>query len=569
LARKPAQLLYGLEDRPPALVLLALGVQHVVVSSVGWIFVVVIVSAIGGSAAQAADVIRASMIASGVATILQARVRGPVGSGYLCPFSCGPAYIAASVQAGRAGGLPLIFAVTSVMGLFEAGLSRVITRLRALFPPEVTGLVVSMVGIELVGLACPRFAGFRPGQSVLDPRAVVVAVVTLAAMVGPTVWSSGRLRLYPVLLGLTAGYASAAALGVVTWEDLQPALAAPILGWPRIGTPAWSFNPTIVFAFMIASLSSILKSVGDLTLCQKINDADWTRTEMKPVGGGVLAGGISTGLAGLLGGFGQSTFSSNVGLSIATGATSRVIAWPCGLILVSVAFFPRLAGLFAVMPQPVIGAILVYVACFMILGGIQVLSSRMLDPRKTFVVGIALIFGLSVEMVPGLYADVPAALQPIFSSSLSLATVLVILLNVVMRIGVARRQKLELPARGADHPDAIFRFMNAQGAAWGARREVIYRAIGAMTEFMESVDALHLTSSAVTMEVSFDEFNLDVEIHYDGRPLELPMARPATDAMLEPEAAAQLSGFMIRRYADRIDCECKGAHCTVRVHFDH
>jgi xanthine/uracil permease len=60
------------------------------------------------------------------------------------------------------------------------------------------------------------------------------------------------------------------------------------------------------------------------------------------------------------------------------------------------------------------GAVLVYVACFMIVGGLQVITSRMLDVRRTFVVGIALIFGLSVEMVPELYRQVPNSVSPLF-----------------------------------------------------------------------------------------------------------------------------------------------------------
>ena len=80
---------------------MVLGLQHVFVISVGWIFAVVLVTAIGGTAAQAQAIIRASMVASGIATILQARVAGRVGSGYMCPFSCGPAYLSASILAGR------------------------------------------------------------------------------------------------------------------------------------------------------------------------------------------------------------------------------------------------------------------------------------------------------------------------------------------------------------------------------------------------------------------------------------------------------------------------------------
>ncbi|MGH8469479.1 MAG: solute carrier family 23 protein [Gammaproteobacteria bacterium] len=168
-----------------------------------------------------------------------------------------------------------------------------------------------------------------------------------------------------------------------------------------------------------------------LTLCQKINDADWKRTDMQSVSGGIFAGAIGTGLSGLLGGIGQSTFSSNVGLSLATGATSRSIAIPCGILMILLAFLPKFAVLFAVMPDPVMGAILIYVACYMILAGIQLITSRMLDARRIFVVGIALIFGLSADMVPGLYRDTPVLIQPLFSSSLVISTVLVVILNLL------------------------------------------------------------------------------------------------------------------------------------------
>ena len=54
---------------------------------------------------------------------------------------------------------------------------------------------------------------------------------------------------------------------------------------------------------------------------------------MKPVSGGLLAGGLCRTISGALGGVGQSTYSSDVGLSLTTAATSRVIAWPAGLII--------------------------------------------------------------------------------------------------------------------------------------------------------------------------------------------------------------------------------------------
>jgi NCS2 family nucleobase:cation symporter-2 len=132
MAKKPFNLIYGVTDKPPVGTAVLLGLQHVFVISVGWIFVVVIVTAFGGTREQAGQVIQIWMIASGVATILQARTKGPVGSGYLCPLSIGPAYITASILAGKLGGLPLLFGLTAISGLFEALLSRLVQRLSSI-----------------------------------------------------------------------------------------------------------------------------------------------------------------------------------------------------------------------------------------------------------------------------------------------------------------------------------------------------------------------------------------------------------------------------------------------------
>jgi xanthine permease XanP len=569
MSKKPSNLIYGVDDKPPLGTAVLLGLQHVFVISVGWILVVVIVTGFGGTREQAGQVIQISMIASGIATILQARMKGPVGSGYLCPLSTGPAYISASILAGKLGGLPLLFGLTAISGLFEALLSRFVPRLRVLFPPEVTGLVVSMVGIELITLAAPRFLGFQHSDSRIDPRSVSVALLSLAAMIAPSIWSKGKLKLYPVLLGLACGYASAYAVGILSASELDKSLGASLVSLPHRAEAGWSFNLTLLPAFLIACLASTLKSVGDLTLCQKSNDLEWKRTDLKSVSGGILAASIGTTLAGVFGGVGQSTFSSNVGLSIATGATSRHIALPCGTILIILAFIPGLAAVFTIMPAPVMGAVLVYVACFMILGGIQLITSRMLDARRTFVVGIPLIFGLSVAMVPGLYAKVPGALAPMFGSSLSLATILVFALNLLFRIGLKTRAELQLSGSD-DASEKIFAFMETQGALWGARKEVIVRATSAMNEFVEAARTLELTKGEIRVIASFDEFNLDVELRYDGSLMEFSTKRPTEAELLEDEkAVAGLAGFLIKNYADKIRTDCHDGKCRVQFHFDH
>ena len=566
---KPANLTYSVDETPPLPLTIVMGLQHVFVMSVGWIFVVVVATSIGASSLEAANMIRISMIASGVATILQARTKGPVGSGYLCPFSCGPAYISASILAGKTGGLSLMFGMTSFSGAFETVLSQFMKRLQKLFPPEVTGLVVAMVGLDLVSIGCPRFMGFTPNSEHLNVSAILVALITLAAMVVPTLLTKSKLRLYPVLLGLSLGYLAAILTGTLTSNQMRQVLDVPLIGFPRLPT-GHHFSFAMTLPFMIASVCSILKTVGDLTFCEKINDAQWKRTDMKEISGGILTGGICSVLSGLLGGLGQSTFSSNVGLSLATGATSRIISWPAGLICIALAFFPRLAEIFSIMPAPVMGAVVVYVACFMILGGVQVMLSRMLDARRIFVTGLALIFGLSVAMVPGLYAGVPAWISPLFSSSLALTTVLVVVLNLLLRLGTSKRKVFEIdPATCAEEDSDVRRIMEVEGATWGMRPEVAAQAAECLHELMIYLSKIE-AAPPVRIQMQFDEFSLDFDIQYTGPPIQFPDEPPTQQAIAsEVEAMPLLSAYIFRRSADAFRVTSQGERSRVHLHFDH
>ncbi|HTZ59468.1 MAG TPA: solute carrier family 23 protein [Acidobacteriaceae bacterium] len=566
---KPANLTYSVEEAPPLPLTIVMGLQHVFVMSVGWIFVVVVATSIGASSPETSTMIRISMIASGIATILQARTRGPIGSGYLCPFSCGPAYISASILAGKAGGLPLVFGMTAFSGAFESVLSRVLKRLQKLFPPEVTGLVVAMVGLDLVGIGCPRFMGYAPHSEHLDQRAILVALLTLAAMVVPTLLTRSKLRLYPVLIGLSLGYLAAILTGTLTPVQMRKVLSVPLMSVPRLPT-GHHFSFAMTLPFMIASICSILKTVGDLTFCEKINDTQWKRTDMGEISGGILAGGICSVISGLFGGLGQSTFSSNVGLSVATGATSRVISWPAGLICIGLAFFPRLAEVFSIMPDPVMGAVVVYVACFMVLGGIQVMLSRMLDARRIFVTGLALIFGLSVAMVPGLYSAVPAWLSPLFSSSLALATVLVVVLNLLLRLGTSKRKVFEIdPATSAPDESEIRGIMEAQGATWGMRPEVNAEATECLHELIIYLSQIGV-SAPVRIAMQFDEFNLDLDVQYSGPLIRLPDEVPTLQAIAsDVEAMPLLSAYILRKSADAFSGSSHNGRSRVHLHFDH
>jgi NCS2 family nucleobase:cation symporter-2 len=263
---------------------------------------------------------------------------------------------------------------------------------------------------------------------------VAVATATLLIMVTVNVWSRGKLRLYGVLIGLATGYALSLAGGLFGKEQLDQLRQSPWVAVPWIeGMTNISFRWSLLPTFLIVSTTGALKSVGNLIMCQKINDADWKEPNLDRVGRGLMADSVAVTISGLIGGMASDTSASNVALSSASGATSRSIGYAAGGLFVLLGFSPKISGLLSVMPGPVMGAIVVLVASFMILSAMQIILGAGVDTRKIFVVGIPFIFGLSLDVVPGLYVSIFPWLQPLFESSLTLAAIIAVALNQLLR----------------------------------------------------------------------------------------------------------------------------------------
>lgn len=451
MAARPANLIYGVDDIPPPPVLFLLALQHIFLMSSTLVLPIVLVSQISGDFTQTSAVVALTMIACGIGTILQAcRWRG-IGSGFLCPNLCGPNFFASCMATAWLGGLPLMRGMTIAAGLIEIVFARVLHRLAFLFPAQITGLVVFMVALSLVPVGSSNFLHVAYAGEPIQPISLSIAAVTLLAMAGINIWGARRLKLYGLLIGLVIGYALSAVAGLIDPVRYHNVGLAPWIGLPDYaGFTQISFDWSLLPAFAIVSICGALKSFGNLVMCEKVNDDAWTRPDIRRIGGGLVADGIAVTLSGLLGGVASDTSASNVGLSGATGATSRWIGVAAGALFALLGFSPKLAAVLSVMPPPVAGAILIFVVCFMIMAGVQIILSSKPDTRMTFVIGISLAFGLSLDMAPELYAHVPGWLRPMFESSLTLTTVLAVVLHQLFRFGAPAAPEIatELPSEG-------------------------------------------------------------------------------------------------------------------------
>lgn len=566
--KRPTNIAYWLDDTPPIGVTLLSGLQHVGLVSIFLLVPVIACRQAGLQPEKIVDVLSLSMLVIAVGPLLQRLGRFGVGSGYLLPQIFAAPYLPAYVLALKAGGLPLAFGMTIFAGAVEILVSRLFRPLRPFFPPEIAGFVVLMIGVTIGMLGVRALFGTGAPQ-VSSQASLGVAVSTLILIIALNIWTKGASKLFCALIGMVVGYVAAAILGVVPGADLARLASEPIVRLPDASHIRWAFDASLMVPFAIAAVAASLRAMGDVTICQRTNDAAWVRPDMRTISGGALANGLCTMLAGLVGTIGCNTSTSNVGLAAATGVTSRRVAYAIAAIYVLLAFMPMGATLFVIMPGAVIGAVLLFASCLIFINGITIITSRMLDARRTFVIGLSFMLGLAVDVLPGVFTGMPAGVRLFTGSSLLLGTFCALVLNVVFRLGVKRTVTLAVDPDKVD-PDKIEEFLRAHGAAWAARPDVIARAIFAANQLVEAVTQSFWKSGPLALQASFDEFNLDLRLSYTGEPPEFPDRRPTDQEIRETdEGMRRLAGFMLRHNADRIRSEAKDGTATVHFHFDH
>jgi xanthine permease XanP len=565
--KKPTNLTYGLEETPPLAVTLVNGLQHVALIAVYLIYPLLVFRAIGTPAPLTANMLAIAMMVLGLGSLLQALRIGPMGSGYMCPVVFTAVYLSPSLAAARAGGLPLVFGMTVFAGALEAAIAPFLGRLRAIFPPELSGLVLFVVGLSAGIAALRAFLGV--GAAPVSGAEWIVSGVTLGLMSAFNIWGRGLVRMLCTLLGVVGGYIAAISAGL--GHDIYASLdGVPWIGLPSFGQLSWSFDLTLALPFAIGSIATAMKTAGTITLCEKTNDADWVRTDMRSVVRGVLADGASTVAAGALGCTGVNSATASVALAAATGIASRALAFAIGFFFLALGFFPKLSGLLAVMPRAVIVGSVLFVTSFIIVNGLQIMTSRLLDARRTLMIALSVVGGTVIEVFPNLTASAPKFLAPFVGSSLVLATVLGLALNLLFRLGIRKTVSLTIDKPEAAHKK-IEDFFERQGAAWGARPDIVKRAIFGINQLIDAVDENCRKDGPMTVTASFDEFNLDVRLAYRGDLLEFPERRPSADQIRDSaDGMRRLAGFMLRRNADSVRSEtASGGLSTVHFHFDH
>ena len=485
---RPANLIYGVDDRPPlSILLLSTAQQTAATAAISFATLIAVLDAAHADLATSSNALRVSMVALGLVTLLQCLRWRMIGTGYLVPAVFATSYLPGMLLAAREGGLPLVFGMTMFAGAAQAAMSFALPRLRPYFPTEITGFVVFMIGLGMGMIGVRAMAGASSaGVIEAHSEAAILGMATLAVIVTASVWSKGSMRTFSVLIGIVCGYIVAAATGQLDTKALAVVWSGSPFSLPEVAThlPQFSLSLSLVLPFVVGALACSLRTIGDVTTAQKINDANWRRPEISTIEGGILACGLGNILAGLLGSIGSNTSSSGVGLAGATGVTSRRVGYAMAGLMAFLSFMPGLAMVLAVMPRPVLGAVMLFTGCLVIMNGLAMVMSRVIDMRKTVVVGVSMVLGIGHDIFPQLFETAPVWLQPFVESSVVLSILAALLLNGLFRLGVKKVVATGF-SPGPEAAEQMYRFLQVHGGAWAARQEVIQRAIRGVSEFAE------------------------------------------------------------------------------------
>ena len=220
-----AELIYGLNDRPPLRETLFAALQHLLA-----IFVAIITPPLIIAGALKLDIettsflVSMALFASGVSTFIQCRRIGGIGTGLLCIQGTSFSFIGPIISAGLTGGLPVIFGACMAASTVEMLISRLLKYTRKIITPLVSGIVVTLIGMSLIKVgitACGGGAVAKSNGTFGSFEHVGLAALVLLLIIFFNRSSNRYLRMSSIVIGLVIGYVVAWCMGLVDFSSVQ------------------------------------------------------------------------------------------------------------------------------------------------------------------------------------------------------------------------------------------------------------------------------------------------------------------------------------------------------------
>ena len=422
-------LLYSVEDKPPFGLSLLLAAQHLLAALGGIIAVpLVIGNVLKLPTEDTITLVNSALLISGVVTFIQCRGLGPIGIRLPSVMGTSFTFVAAALaigfsEHGVAGilGASLVGSLVMIIGSFF------MPYIRKLFPPVVTGTVVTMIGLSLIPVAVDWFAGGQRGDAnYATPENLMMAGFVLILVVILVQWGKGIFSAAAIVIGMMSGYVVALMLG---WVNFDGVLNAQTFAVPQPLHFGLSFPISGIIGMSIAYLVTIVESSGNFLA---LGNATQTEITGKHLRGGVLADGLGSAFAAIMSTTPFSSFSQNIGVISLTGVASRYVVALTGVLLALAGLFPVFGALIVSIPLPVLGGAGLMMFAMIIAAGIQMLDKVERSRRNGLIIAISIGCGLAVTTRSELLEKLPAFFREVLGSGITVGSLLALMLNLVL-----------------------------------------------------------------------------------------------------------------------------------------
>ena len=407
----------GLHERPQGARWLVLSLQHLFAMFGATILVPLLT---GLSPAV-------GLVTSGLGTLLylvltKGQIPAYLGSSFafIAPITAG------SELAGVGGAMVGAFCAGLVYLVVSAAIRAFgVNWLLRLLPPVVVGPVIMVIGLSLASTAVDMATG-QAGGGDYSALQFGVALATLAITILAAVLLRGFLAMVPVLIGILAGYAIAAAVGLV---DASQIAAASIVRVPDFVVPFVTQEtrvPAEVFFLLVpVAVVTVAEHIGDQFVLSKVIGRNTVKT---PGLHRSLAGdGLATMLAACLGGPPNTTYGENIGVLAITRVFSVWVIGGAAVLAILLGFLGNFAAFLDSIPTAVMGGVSILLFGIIAASGLRTMIEGRVDlgeKRNLAIVSVILVIGVGGAVLP--LGDL------VELSGMALAAIVGILLNLVL-----------------------------------------------------------------------------------------------------------------------------------------
>ena len=338
------------------------------------------------------------------------------------------AFIAPIIYGVQTWGIPATLSGLAAAGVLYIVLSFIIRWggtgiLHKILPPVVTGPVIMVIGLILAPVAVNMALGKTgDGAAWLVPEksALIVAGIALVTTIASSLLGRGWLKLIPILIGITAGYAAAFGLDLTgvsaaiqagfepgslkNWTGPQlisfKAVAeAPWFAVPNFVMPEWHWE-AVLFIVPVA-IAPAIEHFGDVLAISGITGKNYV--DNPGIKNTMLGDGLATSLASFLGGPPNTTYSEVSGAVALTKVFNPGIMTWAAITAIVLAFVGKLGALLQTIPVPVMGGIMILLFGAIMVMGMNTLvraGDDLMAPRNLALVAIIVIFGVGGMSLP-------------------------------------------------------------------------------------------------------------------------------------------------------------------------